>query len=46
MQMREGVRFGDVLLKDSMLSDGLMDAFQQGHMGCTGINRDLSFFLV
>lgn len=44
--MREGVRFGDALLKDSMLSDGLMDAFQQGHMGCTGNNRGFSLFPV
>lgn len=36
VHMRNGVKFGDMQLSDSMLSDGLMDAFQNYHMGITG----------
>ncbi len=35
---REGQRMGDWPLKDSMLSDGLWDAFNQCHMGMTAEN--------
>lgn len=34
--MREGVKFGDVTLKDSMILDGLWCAFDNIHMGLTG----------
>ena len=34
--MREGIKFGDVTLVDSMLKDGLMDVFNNYHMGITG----------
>jgi acetyl-CoA acetyltransferase len=34
--MRPGIKFGDATLKDTMLSDGLMDAFNDYHMGITG----------
>ncbi|XP_018329562.1 acetyl-CoA acetyltransferase, cytosolic [Agrilus planipennis] len=33
--MRNGVKFGDLHLKDSVLVDGLMDAFKHVHMGST-----------
>lgn len=36
--MRSGVRFGDSSLKDIMLNDGLMDAFNKYHMGQTAEN--------
>lgn len=35
--MREGVKFGDVNMVDSMIKDGLTDAFNNYHMGITGI---------
>ncbi|XP_072437205.1 acetyl-CoA acetyltransferase, cytosolic isoform X3 [Chiloscyllium punctatum] len=34
--MRTGVKMGDVSLQDSILCDGLMDAFHGYHMGITG----------
>lgn len=34
--MREGIRFGDVQIKDSMILDGLWCAFDNVHMGITG----------
>lgn len=34
--MRSPVKFGDVTLIDTMLKDGLIDAFHQYHMGITG----------
>jgi acetyl-CoA C-acetyltransferase len=33
---REGYRLGHGVLLDSMISDGLWDAFNDYHMGCTG----------
>jgi acetyl-CoA C-acetyltransferase len=33
---REGMRLGDGQLLDSMIWDGLWDAYQDYHMGCTG----------
>lgn len=36
--MRNGVKFGDVQLKDSMIVDGLWDAFNDYHMGITAEN--------
>ena len=35
---RKGVKMGDWLLKDSMISDGLWDAFNDCHMGVTAEN--------
>jgi acetyl-CoA C-acetyltransferase len=35
-QVREGLRLGDGKLIDSMIHDGLWDAFEDFHMGCTG----------
>ena len=35
--MRSGVKFGNVEFKDTMLIDGLIDAFTNIHMGITGI---------
>ena len=32
---REGVRLGDAALVDSMLHDGLVDPWEQHHMGCS-----------
>ena len=37
---------GDVKLVDSMMLDGLIDAFHGYHMGITGKSIDLIFFLV
>jgi acetyl-CoA C-acetyltransferase len=34
--LREGIKFGDVLIKDSMILDGLWCAFDNVHMGMTG----------
>ncbi len=34
--LREGVKFGDVQIKDSMILDGLWCAFDNVHMGITG----------
>ena len=34
--LREGVKFGDVQMKDSMILDGLWCAFDNVHMGITG----------
>ncbi|MCH9809098.1 MAG: acetyl-CoA C-acetyltransferase [Alphaproteobacteria bacterium] len=36
--LRNGAKMGDLKLKDSMLRDGLMDAFQGYHMGTTAEN--------
>jgi acetyl-CoA C-acetyltransferase len=33
---REGYRLGNGVLVDSMIQDGLWDAFENYHMGCTG----------
>lgn len=37
VQMRTGVRMGDASLQDSMVADGLTDAFHGYHMGITGV---------
>jgi acetyl-CoA C-acetyltransferase len=34
--LREGIKFGDVQIKDSMILDGLWCAFDNTHMGLTG----------
>lgn len=34
--MRAGVKMGNASLQDSMVSDGLTDAFHNYHMGITG----------
>uniref|UniRef100_A0A3Q3WPA6 Uncharacterized protein n=1 Tax=Mola mola TaxID=94237 RepID=A0A3Q3WPA6_MOLML len=38
LNMRTGVRMGDASLQDSMLADGLTDAFHGYHMGITAEN--------
>uniref|UniRef100_A0A1A7Z4B0 Acetyl-CoA acetyltransferase 2 n=1 Tax=Iconisemion striatum TaxID=60296 RepID=A0A1A7Z4B0_9TELE len=38
MHMRAGVKMGDVSLQDSMVADGLIDAFHNYHMGITAEN--------
>lgn len=38
VHIRGGVKFGDVPLTDTMMSDGLTDAFNNYHMGCTAEN--------
>ncbi|XP_033112865.1 acetyl-CoA acetyltransferase, cytosolic-like isoform X2 [Anneissia japonica] len=38
VHMRNGTKFGDVALKDTLLSDGLIDAFHTYHMGITAEN--------
>ncbi len=38
VQMRSGVKFGDTTLSDTMLKDGLTDAFNNYHMGITAEN--------
>ncbi|XP_050995465.1 acetyl-CoA acetyltransferase, cytosolic [Labeo rohita] len=38
MQMRSGVKMGDATLQDSILTDGLIDAFYSYHMGITAEN--------
>jgi acetyl-CoA C-acetyltransferase len=36
MKAREGYRLGNGVLLDSMIKDGLWDAYNNYHMGCTG----------
>ena len=36
--MRNGTKFGDATLADTMLKDGLTDAFNNYHMGITAEN--------
>ena len=36
--MRAGVKFGDTTLVDTMMQDGLIDAFYSYHMGITAEN--------
>ena len=36
--MRNGVKFGDATLVDTMMKDGLTDAFNDCHMGITAEN--------
>ena len=38
VHLRNGVKFGDAGLQDSMISDGLTDAFEKYHMGITAEN--------
>ncbi len=38
IRMRSGVKFGDATLTDTMLKDGLWDAFNDYHMGITAEN--------
>ena len=38
IHMRSGVKFGNAELKDTMLTDGLTDAFSNIHMGITAEN--------
>lgn len=38
LHMRSGLKMGDACLQDSMLCDGLLDAFHNGHMGMTAEN--------
>src|SRR2546429_1692384 len=35
-QAREGYRLGNGVLVDAMINDGLWDAYENYHMGCTG----------
>ncbi len=34
--LRDGVKFGEIGMADTMLKDGLTDAFHNFHMGITG----------
>ena len=36
--MRRGTKFGDATLTDTMMKDGLLDAFHNYHMGITAEN--------
>lgn len=36
--MRDGVKFGDVVFKDTMITDGLWDIYNDYHMGITAEN--------
>ncbi|MBI1301804.1 MAG: acetyl-CoA C-acyltransferase [Alphaproteobacteria bacterium] len=38
IHMREGIKFGDASLRDSMILDGLWDSFNDYHMGITAEN--------
>lgn len=37
MHLRTGVKIGEMSLSDSILCDGLTDAFHNYHMGVTGV---------
>lgn len=39
LHMRNGIKFGNAEFKDTMISDGLTDAFSNIHMGITGFNH-------
>ena len=43
MNLRDGVRMGDAKLVDSMIVDGLWDAYNQYHMGTTAENVAVKF---
>jgi acetyl-CoA C-acetyltransferase len=43
MHMRDGTKFGDVSLTDTMIKDGLWDAFNDYHMGITAENMAQQF---
>ncbi|MEI9483113.1 acetyl-CoA C-acetyltransferase [Enterobacter cancerogenus] len=43
MTSRSGTRLGDITLKDSLVSDGLWDAFNDYHMGITAENVATEF---
>ena len=45
VHMRPGVKFGDVGLEDTMLKDGLTDAFHKYHMGITAENVAKKYLL-
>ena len=36
IHLRNGIKFGNTDLKDTMITDGLTDAFSNIHMGITG----------
>merc|ERR1711976_108610 len=38
LHLRNGIKFGDATMKDSMVIDGLTDAFDKCHMGITAEN--------
>ena len=38
--MRSPLKMGDVKLVDSMMQDGLIDAFHDYHMGITGEEKE------
>ncbi len=38
MHMRDGIKFGDATMKDTMIVDGLWDSFNDIHMGITAEN--------
>ncbi len=38
VHMREGTKFGDATMKDTMINDGLWDSFNDYHMGMTAEN--------
>ena len=46
MHMRNGIKFGNADLKDTMLVDGLTDAFSNIHMGITGIFSKMDLTVV
>ena len=38
--LRNGIKFGNSELKDTMITDGLTDAFNNIHMGITGAGKE------
>jgi acetyl-CoA C-acetyltransferase len=36
LHLRNGIKFGNSEIKDTMITDGLTDAFSNIHMGVTG----------
>lgn len=44
IHMRDGVKFGNREFQDTMLKDGLTDAFNNYHMGITGEWMEQRFF--
>jgi acetyl-CoA C-acetyltransferase len=45
LHMRDGVKFGDVSLKDTMVVDGLWDVYNDIHMGITAENIAEKFLI-
>jgi acetyl-CoA C-acetyltransferase len=44
IHLRNGIKIGDSSMIDTMIFDGLTDAFSSVHMGVTGTNKNYLIF--